>query len=84
MVKSLDYEVARSYGAFELRRYPLTILATVRGMGDDDAFRVLFDYISGRNRRREKVAMTTPVLSSEGASEQIPMAVPIVSDIKSF
>lgn len=84
MVQRLDYQVVRSYGAFELRRYPLTILATVRGMDDYEAFSILFDYISGGNRRKQKVAMTAPVLSDEGASERIPMAVPIVSGTRSF
>lgn len=84
MVQSLRYDVLRSYGDFELRRYPLTILATVRGMDDYDAFGILFSYISGSNTRGEKVAMTTPVVSAESGPEKIPMTVPVVSGERSF
>ncbi len=84
MVESTAYEVLRSEGVLEIRRYPLMQLATVRGMSDDDAFRVLLDYISGGNRRREKVPMTAPVVSGTQGTERIPMTVPVVSRPRSF
>lgn len=79
MVEHLRYDVLRSDGRFELRRYPLYVLATVEGLSDDDSFRILFGYISGENSRREKVSMTVPVVSSDQAHERIPMTVPVVS-----
>jgi len=84
MVESLDYEVLQKEGSFELRRYPLTILATVREKSDSDAFSILFGYISGDNSRREKVPMTAPVVSKDVGSERISMTVPVVSGNKSF
>jgi len=68
----------------EVRRYPLMMLATVRDMSDNDAFSILFRYISGDNSKREKVSMTAPVVSRGTGSERIPMTVPVVSGKKSF
>lgn len=84
MVESARYDVLASDGRFEVRRYPLTILATVMGMSDNDAFSILFSYISGGNSRREKVPMTAPVLSRDAGQTKIPMTVPVVSDSRSF
>jgi hypothetical protein len=84
MTESLSYEVLRSSGPYEVRRYPLVILATVRGMSDYEAFSILFRYISGENSRTEKVPMTAPVMSGVAVSEHIPMTVPVVSDPTSF
>jgi hypothetical protein len=42
--------------------------------GRNDAFRLLFDYISGANQSQSKVAMTAPV---EVAAEKIEMTVPV-------
>lgn len=84
MVEHLAYDVVSSHGKLEVRRYPLTIVATVRGASDYDAFSLLFSYISGNNSRREKVPMTTPVVSREGSSEPIPMTAPVLSDSGSF
>lgn len=67
-----------------MRRYPLTLLATVKGKGDNDAFSLLFSYISGNNSKREKVPMTTPVVSKDPSSEPIPMTAPVISEPGSF
>ena len=84
MVESQAYDVLRTEGLLEVRRYPLMMLATVRDMSDDDAFSILFRYISGDNSKREKVSMTAPVVSRGTGSERIPMTVPVVSGKKSF
>lgn len=60
------YEVIRSDGAVELRRYAPHVVAEVRVRGDRQAaagrgFRVLAGYIFGKNEGGEKVAMTAPV-----------------------
>jgi hypothetical protein len=60
------------------------MLATVRDLPDDDAFNILFRYISGENSKAEKVPMTAPVMSTDAGSERIAMTVPVVSDHKSF
>jgi hypothetical protein len=50
-------------GAFELRDYPALPVARalMRAQSDDDTFSRLFRFIAGRNVRKEKIAMTTPV-----------------------
>ena len=66
----------------EVRQYEarLAAQATVRAddeeTGRDDAFRLLFDYISGANNRRSEIAMTTPVEFEEQA-ETISMTAPV-------
>jgi hypothetical protein len=84
MVDTLEYEVVSSFGRLELRRYPLTILASVKGAEDDDAFSLLFSYISGENSMSEKVPMTTPVVSSRPRPVKIAMTTPVLSDPGSF
>jgi hypothetical protein len=75
MVETAKYKVARKIGDIEIREYPEMLLATVSGMEDDSSFGLLFNYISGANRGRKKLAMTAPVVSSE----RIAMTAPVVS-----
>ena len=54
-----------------MRRYAPHMLATVRVAADfkeagSEAFRPLFDFISGDNASAEKIAMTAPVLQQAG------------------
>jgi hypothetical protein len=53
-------------GDFELREYPDLPLVSTEMNGDDASFMRLFGYISGGNREKQKVAMTTPVIMKEG------------------
>jgi hypothetical protein len=76
-----SYKVLKSSGKFELREYAPHILAETVVGGDlegagSKAFRILFRYISGANRSREKVPMTAPV-SQEKAGEKIAMTAPV-------
>jgi len=80
MVEIARYEVAGRIGEVELREYPELLLATVTGLGDNTAFRLLFSYISGGNRSRKKIPMTAPVITSE----KIEMIAPVISDPNSF
>jgi hypothetical protein len=80
MTERISYSIARTVGDIEIRRYPNVMLATVRGYSDNEAFGILFDYISGSNKSRKKIQMTAPVISSE----KIPMTVPVVSGTGSF
>lgn len=66
----------------EVRRYPpqliaeTTVTAADERAGRSQAFKALFDYISGTNRSRAKVAMTTPV-ETAAPPETIAMTVPV-------
>jgi hypothetical protein len=62
------YEVTRSEGRFELRRYPSLTVARTPMHGDRDAsFKRLFRFISGENERKEKIPITTPATGIEGS-----------------
>ena len=60
------YQLVRSVGKYEVRDYPnLTVIETpMTGSGGDAGFGRLFRFISGRNEKAQKIAMTTPVLMS--------------------
>lgn len=84
MTEEVPYSVIQTLGDIEIRSYPSIILATVRGRGDTGAFGLLFRYITGSNLSRQKIPMTAPVVSAEGATETIPMTAPVVSDEEQF
>ena len=79
-----EYEVVEDHETYEVRRYAPYLVAETSVDGDFDtagniAFRRLFGYISGKNRRLERMEMTTPVASAREVSEKIKMTVPVVS-----
>jgi hypothetical protein len=78
MVKTVNYEVIRKLGRVEIRRYPKLILAKVSNY-ESNSFGLLFRFISGNNKQKEKVKMTSPVVSSEAAQE-IKMTTPVLSE----
>lgn len=70
-IESLAFDVLETSDNFEVRRYAPHMLATVRVAADFDkagneAFRPLFDFISGNNANAEKIAMTAPVIQQPG------------------
>lgn len=80
------YEIVDRLGPeLEVRRYKPRIAAEVIVAHEDDddgqdaAFRVLFDYITGANRAKAKIEMTVP-LETTAASERIAMTAPVQSD----
>ncbi len=80
-VEEVPYTVIEQNGAFELRQYPPHIVAetTIEGAFDQvgsEGFRRLADYINGKNRSRQSIAMTAPV-SQEAGSEKIAMTAPV-------
>ncbi|HSP34659.1 MAG TPA: heme-binding protein [Thermoanaerobaculia bacterium] len=68
-VRKLPYAVVVRDGRFEIRDYPPLHLATTRAESESVAFRRLFDFISGGNAKKRKIAMTTPVLIERHATE---------------
>jgi hypothetical protein len=81
-----EYQVIRRDGPFEVRKYSNYILAetfideaTYRDAGNR-AFRKLFNYISGQNTKREKIAMTAPVIAEASSGEKIAMTAPVVAE----
>jgi hypothetical protein len=80
-IEEAVYKVIDADGKFEIRDYTTHILAETVVEGDfeeagNKAFNVLFGYISGDNRSREKLAMTAPV-SQEPKGEKIKMTAPV-------
>ena len=74
--------VSREKG-YEVRDYQGYVVAEVVMPGPwRDAlyagFRVLFDYIQGKNEGRVRISMTAPVLS--GSPEKIPMTAPVLQE----
>lgn len=72
------YSVVLQDGEFEVRDYAPSVQAEVTVSGTREeagnkAFQALFQYISGANRSRQKIAMTAPV----GQSEKIAMTAPV-------
>jgi hypothetical protein len=78
--QTIPYAVTGKTGEIEFRQYPELVLATVDTTEDNAGFNLLFDYISGSNKPREKIPMTAPVITSQ----KIPMTAPVVSDAGSI
>jgi hypothetical protein len=79
--EQMKYRVLESLGDFELRQYESSIVAETTVEGDfhevgNEGFRRLFDYISGKNRKKQSIPMTAPV-SQEVSSKKIPMTAPV-------
>jgi len=75
MVEKVNYSILKKINKIEIRQYPKIILALVEGYNDDRAFGLLFNYISGNNKKQEKIKMTAPVINSE----KIKMTTPVIS-----
>lgn len=79
------FEVVGRFEGFELRAYaPYTVAeVTTEGSLEDArsaAFRILFRYITGSNQPKQKVEMTTPVVTAPAVKgESIQMTVPVIS-----
>jgi hypothetical protein len=80
-IEKAKYEVVDKQGKFEIRQYRPQIVAETVVESDFDnagnaAFRRLFNYISGENRKKESIAMTAPV-NQKGGSQKIAMTAPV-------
>jgi hypothetical protein len=78
MVEQAKYEVLKQINKVEIRRYQTMVIARVDGYGDG-GFNLLFNFITGSNRQKSKIAMTAPVVS-----EQIAMTAPVLSESDSI
>lgn len=68
-------------GDFEVRDYPALVVAEVTVTGEqkqaaNEGFRLLAGYIFGGNKRRQSIAMTSPVAQAP-TSEKIAMTAPV-------
>ena len=84
-IEKAKYTVIERIGNFEIRQYKSQIIAETIVDSDFDnagniAFGKLFNYISGNNRKKESIAMTTPVNQKAG-SEKISMTAPVNQQI---
>jgi hypothetical protein len=80
-IEKAKYEVIDKEGKFEIRQYkPQIVAETIVDTSFDEAgnmaFRRLFNYISGENRKKESIAMTAPVNQKSGP-EKIAMTAPV-------
>ena len=80
-IEEAKYTVKLEEKPFELREYEAHILAETIVSSDfegagNKAFNRLFQYISGNNRSRQKIAMTSPVGQSAPA-QKIDMTTPV-------
>lgn len=79
--EEIKYKKLKQEGDFELRLYdPYLIAETIVDAEFDeagsDAFRTLFNYISGDNKSQQDIAMTAPV-AQEVSGEEIAMTSPV-------
>lgn len=82
-VEQMRYTVIKKAEGYEIRNYPAHIVAqtTVSGPYQEsmsNGFRVVAGYIFGGNVKKEKIAMTAPVVTEEAPSEKIAMTAPVV------
>ena len=83
MTEQQPFQLVQRYRHFELRRYPAHVVAEVQVTETFDragnaAFRHLFNYISGNNTARQKLAMTAPVVQELGPSQKLAMTAPVL------
>ncbi|MDQ6877680.1 MAG: heme-binding protein [Candidatus Dormibacteraeota bacterium] len=81
MSEQLSYAIEQILEGVEVRGYPPIVLATVRDMPDNYAFRILFKYISGSNRA---TGGPDQAASTSAVGETIAMTVPVFSTSNSF
>jgi len=75
MTQQVPYEVLKKIEDIEIRQYPQVVFAVVEDNSGDSGFGLLFQYISGENKTRRKIAMTAPVITSE----KITMTAPVIT-----
>jgi hypothetical protein len=80
------YVVLNKHCGYEVREYDSSLVAEVAVKGTQKeslrrGFKILFDYISGNNLKKESIKMTAPVTQqAEEKSENIPMTAPVMQE----
>jgi DNA gyrase inhibitor GyrI len=72
-IEKPGYETIEKDGKFEVRKYEAipVVSAPMDNMGQrDQSFRKLFQYISGANEKKQKIAMTSPVFMEGKADDK--------------
>lgn len=82
-VEQAEYSVVKKGNGYEIRNYPVHIVAMTSIAGSynesmNRGFGIVAEYIFGGNTRKESIAMTTPVVAQRSASEKIAMTSPVV------
>lgn len=87
-IEEPTYRVIEKNDIYEIRTYAPYLVAQTDVSGDFDemgnkAFRILFKYISGENRVKEKIKMTAPVIQehSEKQGQKIKMTAPVIQEM---
>ena len=90
-VEERPFELLKKDGNIEIREYKRIVSAEVTLSGSrrdtaNGAFRILFDYIQGKNRTNSKIQMTTPVsqTKSEKSRWRISFFMPSSINIKNM
>jgi SOUL heme-binding protein len=83
-VEEAGYDVLKDNAHIQIRQYkPLLTAQTEVDASYDEAsrkaFQRLFDYISGKNKAQQKIAMTAPVIQ-EKQSDEIAMTAPVFQE----
>jgi effector-binding domain-containing protein len=81
-----EYKVVEVKKDYEIRLYPAHIVAQTEVQGSyqeslNQGFRILAGYIFGGNTKKERIAMTAPVVEQK-ASEPIAMTAPVTATIE--
>ena len=85
-VEILNYQVLEKDGKFDIRQYEDYWVVRTEIDGEyressGEGFRLLFSYISGKNKQQEAIAMTGPVMQQE-MGEKIAMTGPVIQQKK--
>ncbi|MEI6042503.1 MAG: heme-binding protein [bacterium] len=87
-VENTEYSVLESKKGYEVRLYPAHIVAqtTVNGPYKESlsqGFSIIAGYIFGGNTKKEKIAMTAPVVeNTASSSESIAMTAPVTATVE--
>ena len=77
-----NYQVLNNYGHIQIRHYPALVVAQTEINADyknssSQGFQRLAGYIFGNNKKRQKIAMTAPVIQEQQA-ETMTMTAPVI------
>jgi hypothetical protein len=83
-VKEASYNVLQDNAHIQIRYYQPLVVAQTKVIADyksasNVAFKRLFDYITGSNKKQQKIAMTAPVIQ-EAQAEEIAMTAPVIQE----